>query len=385
MIFNIIKKIKQKTKIPYFYQNNVEIIGKNILDNYDLYSKFSNNVFPVLKSNAYGHGIHEVAKIFQRRKVDYIVVDGYFEALQIHQVSPNQKVLVMGYVDQLNLTYINFKKISLVVQSLEILEELILLKKAINIHLEINTGMNRWGIHTDEMDLFLNLIKSQKLVKLEGVMSHLADSDNIQNGYTNKQLHVFDNCIRKIFDFGIRPKYIHLGQSAGSTKVELSKYSNTIRVGIGLYGYNPLDTKDSNFAILQGLKPALVFKTKIIKINTIKKGESVGYNCTWKAEENTNIAVLPVGYYEGIPREWNQKSQARVRIKDKYYPIVGRICMNICMIDIGNLEPLKVGDEVEVFTLDGDNTIISVAKQNNTIPYTLLTGINYFVHKKLIV
>ncbi len=389
-MINSLKKILRQTQPKYFYQNWIEIDSSKILANYNLYSTLADNVFPVLKANAYGHGITQIAQILQAKKIEYFVVDGYFEALQIQQSCPDQKILVMGYVDVQNLTNINFKKIAIVVQSVEVLQSLLNLSKPINIHLELNTGMNRWGLNPSELKDFLKILSKQKLVKLEGVMSHLADADGDNNHYTSKQIQVFDSCVRQVIDTNFRPKYIHLGQSAGSIKTQQpqkdskqSEYANTIRVGLGLYGYNPLQSTDLAFDNFCSLQPALTFKSRLIKVFKIKAGEPVSYNCTWIASEDTWIGVIAVGYYEGLPREWNQKAEAKVKIDENYYPLVGRICMNLSMINLGVESNFAVGCEVEIFSQSGLNSILNVAVANQTIPYTLLVGINNFVHKSI--
>ena len=285
----------------------------------------------------------------------------------------------MGYIDRANFKNLKLKKYSFVIQDADDLISLGRLNKKTNIHIELNTGMNRLGLQPDELNNYLKTLQRFPKIKLEGIMTHLADADNINNTFTKKQLRSFDEAIEVILRKGFKPKYIHIAQTAGSVKVD-SKYANSIRVGIGLYGINPLNLNDNHFKDLEKLMPVLELKTKIIKIQNIQEGDKVGYGGTFIAEKPMQIGILPMGYYEGIPRELS--NCGFVTHENIIMPIIGRVCMNHTTIDLGG-SGLKVGDEITVFSADPTkpNSIANIAKNNKLFSYSLLTGISSTIRR----
>ena len=234
-------------------------------------------------------------------------MDGYFEAAKIGDIT-NHKILVLGYIKPANVKLLDTKKCTFVpFQRHEGLEAFASLNKPVKVHLELNTGMNRLGLQSDELMPYLQtLIKHRSLI-LDGVMTHLADADNPYDDlYTIRQTNLFDGYIKSILDFGLNPKYIHIAQTAGSTKT-VSKYANSMRLGIGLYGINPLEAGDKHFNELSELQPVLELKSTVIKTIEMKTGDKVSYNGIFTASKTMKIGVLPLGYYEGIPRELSNK------------------------------------------------------------------------------
>lgn len=383
---NLAKKIKLNFNLPKLHRkkfkplNHIRINAQNLIHNFNLiqsqHPKFQ--IIPVLKSNAYGHGITQVGRLLNLVKCKMIAVDGYFEAIELSKIS-DKKILVMGYIDKGNFSSLKFKKYSFVIQSAEDLVALGRLNKSVNIHLELNTGMNRLGLQPDELAHYLKTLQRFPKLNLEGVMTHLADADNINNSFTKKQIKSFDNAVEAILAKGFKPKYIHIAQTAGSVKVE-SRYANSIRIGIGLYGINPLAPSDNHFEDLQKLKPILELNSKIIKIQDVNDGDKISYNGIFTADKTMQIGILPLGYYEGIPRELSNCGV--VTYKDKLLPIIGRICMNHTIIDITGSD-LQVGDEVTIFSKDPKqpNSIISIAKNNKLFSYSLLSGISNTIRR----
>ena len=363
------------------FLNIIELNSKNLLQNFDFFQELAQFVFPVVKANAYGHGIEQVAKILEDRDFPYLVFDKYYE-YHNYKDTITQNVLIMGWIEARDLINLDFQKVAIVVQSMETIATLGALNFKIKIHLEINTGMNRWGIKPIELLEYLELIESFPNLELEGVMSHLANSDAVNLKYTTIQTLIFDECVQSIFDSGFNPKYIHLGQTAGSIK-NTSQFVNSIRPGIGLYGINHLEKSDRSYKKLKNTKPTLTLKTKIIKIIKLKKGESVGYNCTFIAQEDCNIAVLPIGYFEGTNRGLGNLGS--VKIKNKFYKFAGKICMNICMINLGSSE-YPEGTVVEMISKkhNDQNSINNIAKITNTFHYGLLTSLNHNLVRKIV-
>lgn len=214
-------------------------------------------------------------------------------------------------------------------------------------------------------------------------MTHLADADNeIDDSYTNNQVQLFDNLVKSVLDQGFSPKYIHIAQTAGSTKAR-SNYANSLRIGIGLYGISPLIPTDKHSRDLGGLLPILELKSTIIKVIDLKKGDMVSYNGIFTAPRPMRIGVLPLGYYEGIPRELSNKGI--VTSGNSILPIVGRVCMNHTMIDLCSTN-LKVGDKVTIISNDPSkpNSIEQICKSSGLFNYSLMTGISSSVRRVIV-
>jgi len=249
--------------------------------------------------------------------------------------------------------------------------------------LKIDTGMGRQGIKPSEIEYFLLEIKKNKNLELEGVMSHLSDGDNTDNSYTNFQEKVFSSSLDTIFKSGFSPKFIHLSASSGILKLNDPRI-NAIRPGLAFYGYNPLVPEDSNFEIFEKLKPALQVKSKIVCIKNIKAGDFVSYGRTFMAEKDMKIAVIPFGYYEGLDRRLSNRGF--VKIKGEFVKIIGRVCMNLTVVDVSNIQDVKINDEVVVYSekKEDKNSIANSVKIAGTIPYVILTGIRGDMRRKII-
>lgn len=380
---SVSNKIKSLEKNFDVY-NHIYISRSAILHNFDLLSKFTadGSIIPVLKSNAYGHGLAQITEILKSRKFPYIAVDGYYEALQIHDIS-NQPVLVMGSIKSSNYSKIKTKNFAFVVHDIDSIKAMGKTNKKYVVHIELETGMGRHGVKLSMLDDFLNEIKKCPNIRIEGAMSHLSDADNPNtNEYTEEQVKKFDIGIEKIIKAGINLKYIHLAQSAGCAKIK-SKYANTIRVGIALYGISPLEKQDTFSDKLIGLKPALILKSTITKTFELDKGESVSYGRLFIAKNKSRIGVLPLGYYEGLPRLLG--NIGKVKYRAQYLPIAGRVCMNHTMVDITKSKS-KTNDEVTIFSnnpLD-DISINNICKNNKLFNYSLLVGLNQNIRRTII-
>jgi alanine racemase len=363
--------------------NRIEVSKSAILHNVELFERLSGQrVIPVLKSNAYGHGIQQVAEALKGKKLPYIAVDGYFEALRIRQVS-NQPVLVMGAIKLQNFKRIRYDNFAFVVQDAETVRALAATGKKIKLHIECNTGMNRYGASPDEAVALARLIQNYKNLTLEGVMSHLADSDGDDPATVDPSVQNFDSCVEQIRATGAKPTILHIAQTAGSLRAK-SKYANAIRLGIGLYGINPFLHQHSLYAAIQkDLRPVLRLVSTITKVTQLKKGDKVSYNYTFTAPKDMAIGVLPLGYYEGVNRDLSNVGV--VNIGNKFTPIVGRVCMNHTMISLEGINA-KVGDEVVVYSNDprDPNSIDSIATKHDLSNHVLLAALSSAVRRVLI-
>lgn len=373
-------RLRQRLSQPYETLNKIEISAAAVLHNYDLIGSQHPGmaVMPVLKANAYGHGLLQVGEILQQRKFPYLIVDGYFEALKLRRLT-RQPILVMGYINPVNYAQLKTEGLAFVVHDRECIEALGARRQPTSIHLEINTGMNRQGIEPSELSDYLDLIDRLPNLRLEGVMSHLADADGESEDYTETQIELFDNCVDRVLGHGFKPALIHLAQTAGSVRRQ-SRHANAIRLGIGLYGVNPFDISSTQFERLADLRPALKLTSTITKVIDLKAGQKVSYNGIFTAKHATRIGVLPLGYYEGIPRDLSNKG--RVKIGADYAPIAGRVCMNHTMIDLKDL-PAQYLDPVVVISDNptDHNSVAGFGRDHGLFSYEVLVGLSESIRR----
>jgi alanine racemase len=339
-------------------------------------------VIPVLKGNAYGHGIEQVAKILNDADCSFLAVDGYFEAARIRDIT-RHKILVMGYILPKNVPLLDVRRCSFVVQDIAGLHAFGALGKPVRIHVELNTGMNRLGLQENELLPYLAVLKQYPKLILEGVMSHLADADNeLDDGYTARQVQTFDTLVERIVADGFSPTYIHIAQTAGSAKARSSR-ANSIRLGIGTYGINPLLSGDTHAPHLADLQPVLTLKSTLIKVLDLRKGDAVSYNGIFVAPKAMKVGVLPLGYYEGVPRALS--NVGCVTYKGHVLPIVGRVCMNHTMVDLQGTE-LAVGDVVTVISNDPSqpNSVAKLQSEHSLFSYGTLTGFSSSVRRNIV-
>ncbi len=377
-MFNFLKNIFRP---KYDTLNQIEILEKNILHNLRILKNAQpdSEIFPVLKSNAYGHGIKEICNILSKTDVKIIAVDSFPEA-QIAYKNFHNKVLIIGEAPISVYKYFDFNRTEFCVYNIQTLKHLASLKKKISVHLFVNTGMNREGIK----DLKEFLEKSREYlnnIEITGFCSHLASADEVSD-LNKKQEKRFLYNLNILNQYKIFPKWIHLGNSAGAFILNNKKYT-AFRIGLAFYGYNPFDENHSKFKKAEKLKPALQVMSKVVSVQKINKGDTVSYNEVFKASKKTNIATIPFGYCEGINRKLSNK--AIFYINDKPVKIAGNVCMNLTSLDCGD-NKVKVGDNVEIISCDSkrENSLFNISRIEDTIPYEVLVKFKENIRRRLI-
>lgn len=350
----------------YHALNRIEISTSSLLHNYHyLTKKYGKKIFPVLKSNAYGHGIVNVAKSLNQIKAPFFCVDSIYEAYQLTEAKISTPILVMGYVHSESL---NVKKLpfSYALYGFEMGEAISKYQPHAGIHIFVDTGMHREGVPLKDLVRFVKKCKALNL-KIEGLMSHLAMADKPNDKDTKEQIENFEKAKKLLHKEGIFPQWLHLGASSYILNHESypSQVSNAARAGIALYGIDP-ENKDKN------LKPALKLLSTIVQIKNLIKGEKIGYDFTYTAQNNQKIAVMPIGYNDGINRRLSNSGS--VLIKDTFCPILGRVSMNLSVVDVTNVQNIAVGDEVIIYSDNPNhiNSIYNSARICDTIPYEFL-------------
>ncbi|MEK7617157.1 MAG: alanine racemase [Patescibacteria group bacterium] len=386
----MINKLLKIFKKEYSTLNKIEISKNNLIYNYRYLSSVNRKVkiAPVLKSNAYGHGIKEVAKILDNAKAPFLCVDSLYEAYELYKVNIKTPILIMGYTNPENFKVKKLPFSYAVFGALETLKILNKYQPGCGIHIFVDTGMHREGIPLDELLLFLDHIKSYPNLKVEGLMSHLASANDRKDALNKIQISNFKKALGICRKKGVNIKWFHLSNSDGLYNSTVSTYHtssslslraqslrvedpgvynahtvyNVARVGLVLYGIS----KDPN------LKPVLTLKSKIIQIKKLRKGDRVGYGGTFKAKKSMILGVLPIGYYDGVDLRLSDKGF--VKVDGAFCPIVGRISMNITTIDITKLSEPYIGQEVIIYSANPSdkNSVKATARFCKTIPYDIL-------------
>lgn len=336
-----------------------------------------------VKGNAYGHGIIECSKVFVESGVDYLCVNSLWEAEKLRKANIKGPIMVIGYIPLNKIEKAIELNCEFVLYNEETLAALIKLKKQVVVHLKIETGNHRQGIYPEDLKNFIPKLKKNKFIEVKGVSTHFANiEDRINHAYALEQVETFKRAIKILEENGIQPKYKHCANTAASLLLP-EAYFNFVRVGIGAYGMWPSDkTKRAaqKNEIKIELKPALSWKTKVAHLKKVKKGALIGYGCTYKMPYEGSIAVLPIGYYEGYSRALSNKGY--VMIKNEKAPVIGRVCMNMLMIDVSHIRDIKLEDEV---TLIGPGVRAEdLAKVSGTINYEVTTRIHEEITRRLV-
>lgn len=356
-------------------KKNIERIKKYIGPKVDIAA--------VIKSNAYGHGLIEIAQVVSKTGVKFLCVDNIFEARAIknspYQLKPN--ILILGGVESEDLPWVIRNNIHFGIY------DLVFAKKAQNLakklkrkgkaHIKIDTGMHRLGFNIeDAIDSIIEIQKNYHHIEIEGLWSHFADSGSERSEkYTLGQIQKFSELIERLKRNRIKIRYEHLCNSSGVVAFP-EAYFNLVRPGILIYGIFPSDYIKKNYQRRLKIEPALNFKTRIVALRDLPKGERIGYGLTHRLKKNSKIAVLPVGYKDGYGRDLSNKGE--VIIKNIKCRVLGRICMRMMMVDVSSVRGVKLDDEVILLGGDGHAKIEAdeVAEKMDTIPYEVLSRIS---------
>lgn len=334
----------------------------------------------VVKSNAYGHGLKEIVAICLESKVDAFAVNTLEEARIVRNLAPNHPILVMGDIPFLDkrVDELRDPRYWILVSRLEEWRFLAQLDPRPRIHLKIDTGMGRLGCNLDSLPGIFETAKSEQL-PLEGISTHFASTEDFtEHSYSQKQLSQFRQGVRIAESFGYHSLIRHCAASASALLFDEARM-DLVRVGISLYGLWPsIETKLSMSLLdrpMAVLKPVLQWKTTIQHTKEVPTGTYIGYGSTYKTTYPTRIGILPVGYYEGLDRKLSNNGY--FLIHGERARILGRICMNMCMVDITHIPHAQLGDEVVIIGESGTETLTAddLAAWTHTINYETVTRI----------
>ncbi len=344
-------------------EHNISVI-KNIIGN--------TKIMGIVKANAYGHGLVEISKKLQNLNIDYLGVAFIEEAVYLRENGITTPILVLGAVDNSQIKLFLKHDIDITGASIEKLEQISQiageLKLKGKVHLKIDTGMGRIGVQWDRNKEFIDKAFTLPNIDIVGIFSHFANSkEDVE--YTQEQLKRFNAVLDYIEEKYYLPPLIHLANSGAISNNLKDSFFDMVRPGLLMYGYS------YNPEIQKLLKPVMSFKTEVSYFKVLDANESIGYDRTYITKERTRIVTIPVGYADGYP-----KNNGEVYINGKRYPVVGRVCMDQAMVDIGNEGEAYVGDMVELW---GENiSLFDVSVSTGRSLHELMSGIGERVPRR---
>jgi len=358
------------------HRTQLEISLEAIIHNLNYFRSLihkKTKIMIMVKAFSYGSGSHEIARLLQHQKVDYLGVAYTDEGVELRKAGISLPIMVM------NPDFENFKNIieynlEPEIYSFKSLTEFnkLALRNSVGsypVHIKIDTGMKRLGFENQDINKLIDEIKKSKSLKIKSVFSHLVASDDKKHDkFTKKQISDF-NSIANNIEKGINYKFTqHILNSSGIERFAEAQF-DMVRLGIGLYGISCINKNN--------VKNISTLKTRISQIKTIKANETIGYSRKGKVDKETKIAIIPIGYADGLNRKLSNKI-GYVLIRGKKAKVIGNICMDMCMIDLTGINA-KENDEVIIF--GEDLPIDEIAKKLETIPYEILTSISQRVKR----
>lgn len=336
----------------------------------------------VMKADAYGHGAVPLSHALCELGAEYLAVSNLEEAIQLRRGGVRAPMLILGYTPASFADTMVFMDITQEVHSLEYAKELDTALAGtnyiLNVHLKLDTGMTRIGFFAYDHERTLpELLEVCGLPHLhvEGVFTHFCVADSKapeDEAFTRTQYARFTAMLDALAAYGIRPELRHCA-SSGATILYPELALDMVRPGIATYGHAPSEDAEG----ILDLRPLMTVRTTVAQLREIPAGTSISYGRTYTAERDMRVAVLPIGYADGLLRGLSGKVSFRIR--GRMARSVGRICMDMCMVDVSEIPGIRVGDEAALFGYDTDGTLLPcerIAQQAGTISYEILCGIS---------
>lgn len=336
--------------------------------------KKNTRILAIVKADAYGHGAIEVARICQRHDT-YLGVALIEEAIVLREAGIKAPILILGSIFPFeNFEYVLKYDLIPTIASFAGARALSMVaskyKKEIKFHLKIDTGMGRIGLNVLNAPDVIRKVLSLPFIKMDGIYTHLTSADSDDN-YTREQIEKFARIVKELAKEKISITFAHVAGSAAILKYKNAEF-NMVRPGLLLYGLAPFEGAQKYIK----LKPALSLKTRIVYLKRVSKGNSISYGRTFITKRNSFIATLPIGYADGY--RWLLSNKSQVLIKGRRFPVVGRICMDMCMADFTGIKGIDVGEEVVLLGRQGRESITAaqIAELAKTITYEIVCGIS---------
>lgn len=367
----------------------IDIDGEALRHNFRAFAQIVGlqRLIPVLKSNAYGHGLETVFHALAPEKPEWIAVNYIYEATNLRRLGFRGRILVVGPFVARDLTAAQAACAEPVIGNWEALKAWSNAGAPVQTHIKFDTGMARQGFLPSDAGKVAQFVQ-EFAHQVAGICTHFANVEDVtDHSYADRQIMLFNQAVKSFQDRGITCLR-HAASSASSLLLDESHF-DLCRVGISLYGSWPSPVTRVSYLQSQttkiDLKPVLSWRTEVTTVKAIPAGSYIGYGCTYRAFRDMRIAVLPVGYYEGYPRIAGEQS-SYVLIRGQRCPIVGRICMNMMIVDVTHVEHIAVGDIVTLIGQDSQETLSAqeVATWAKTIHYELLARISPEIPRRLL-
>jgi len=333
-------------------------------------------IMAVVKGDGYGHGALEVAKVALRSGAGYLAVAIPEEGVELRLAGIKAPILIFGLTPPGKVQDVVRYDLAQTICTTESAEALSAkaqeLGKVAKVHIKVDTGMSRIGVIPEDAVKFVKEVAKLEAIDIEGIYTHFSVADSMSNAedrtFTELQIIRFKEVIAELEGDGIQIPLKHAANSAGTLEFS-SSYFDMVRPGIIIYGLNPSEEVTD----VVNLEPAMSFKTAIVYLKTVPPGASIGYGRTFITEKESVIATLPVGYADGYNRLLSNKGQVLVR--GKRAPVIGRVCMDMTMIDVSHIPEAKIGDEVVLYGKQGcaEVPVGEIANNIGTIPYEVVT------------
>jgi len=354
----------------------VEIDKKALRYNLKLFKnsfRKTTDIMAVVKSNAYGHGMVESAKVFDKSGARWFGVDSFEEALELRKNGIKKPILVLGYTLPANYKKATEKNISITVSSLSQLKNLNTKNLKTKIHLKVDTGLHRQGVNKKEIRSIISILKDSE-IELEGLYSHFAGAENREfDKYSERQMKVFQSVLSTFKKNKFKPM-THMAGTAATLCLKDSRL-DLVRIGVGLYGLWP--SSETKECVKGNLKPALTWKSVVSEVKEVKKMSGVGYDLTEKVSENTKVAIVPVGYWHGYVRAYGR--EAFVSVRGEKAKVLGNVSMDMIAVDVTGVRGVKEGDEIKL--LGKEIPADELAGISDTINYEVVTRINPLIKR----
>lgn len=336
-------------------------------------------ILAVVKADAYGHGFMDIAMELEKLGVTAFGVAFLAEGIQLRKSGIDRPVLILGGIypgQEKKCIGFNLSTAIFSPEQARLLNYVAgkLYRKA-KVHVKVDTGMGRLGISHDEAGAFFHKLKGMKHLELEGIISHFASADELdENGrsYTARQAEIFSRVVADARAEGFAPRYVHIANSAAAFDLKLP-FCNMVRPGITLYGALP----SADFAGRMDLRPVMHLKSRVAMLKWVEPGASISYARRYVAAGKTLVASVPVGYADGYSRALTNRGEAIIR--GQRARVAGTVCMDWIMFDVTHIEGVSVGDEVLLLGCDREGNCIhaeELAAWTGTIPYEIFCGVS---------
>jgi alanine racemase len=382
-----------------------EVSGRRLLANYQKLRRMAGSeaeLMPVVKANAYGHDVLVCAPLLAAAGAQWLGVTSTEEGAAVRAVCSEPRILLMsGIFDGEADAVIDLGLTPVVWEAWQVdsLEEAAVRRGlpagSVAVHLEIDTGMSRQGVRVAEAPALLTRFHEGSHLRVEGVMTHFSEPETMSSVRPNPQLASLERALKLMMDLGMRPQWLHAGNSstivAGSDREVLMEMASRIgarlmlRPGLAVYGYlDRLSLDGLSWPSDEGFAPVLAWKTRVTSLRTLQAGQTAGYGRTFVAERETRLALLPVGYADGFSRLLSNRGHVLVR--GQQAPIAGRVSMDQTVVDVTGIAGVDVGDEVMLLGSQGEYTIDAwdVADLTETVPWEVLCGISSRVPRVIV-